>query len=275
MATGRRGQSVPVTPGRRLVAELMRQSRHVPLVTVRREFSVPALADVRAEGRPRISWVALFGRAYALVAQKHVHLRRSWISFPYGRIYEHPVSEGVVLVEREWQGEELVLGAKLRAIEEMPLPLFNRHLRRFRTEPLHTISPFRQQLRIARYPALVRRFNFWAALHVSGPRRCHRFGTFMISSLGNFGCELLAPPMPLTGYLTYGPVSPDGAVTVNLAFDHRVMDGRHAGRALEDLERVMNTTILTELQRATVPEQIPDTPLPSPEPAAADEFQTA
>jgi hypothetical protein len=225
-------------------------------VTVRREFSIAALAAARANGRPRVSWVALFGKAYALAARKHAHLRRSWLRFPFARQYEHPVSECVVLVERESHDEELVLGGKVRAPEAMPLLEFDRHVRRYRTEPVAGISPFRQLLRIARYPAFLRRFIFWSSIHWSGPKRCKRFGTFMISSLGNFGCELLAAPMPLTGYLTYGPISADGRVAVSLMFDHRVMDGRHAARALQDIEQILNTTVTMELRRAAGPAEV-------------------
>lgn len=248
MTEQRRGRSVPVSDGRRLVNELMRQSRGVPLVTLRREMSIPALVEARKHGASRLSWVAIFAKAYSLVAERNVHLRRNWLSFPWGRIYEHPVSECAVLVEREWQGEETVLAAKIRAPETMPLEELDGHLKRFRTDPVRLISSFRQLLRIARYPAILRRFIFWSTLNWSGFKRCKRFGTFMISSLGNFGCELLVPHMPLTAYLTFGPISPDGNVPVTLAFDHRVMDGRHAARALQDMEQVLNTTLARELR---------------------------
>jgi len=260
MTQERRGRSVKVSDGRRLVNELMRQSHRVPLVTVRRECSIPALVQARTEGAGRLSWVAIFAKAYGLVAERNEHLRRNWLSFPWGRIYEHPISECVVLVEREWQGEETVLAAKVRAPETMPLEELDGHLKRFRTDPVRSISSFRQLLRIARYPALLRRFIFWSTLNWSGYKRCKRFGTFMISSLGNFSCELLVPHMPLTAYLTFGPISPDGRVAVTLAFDHRVMDGRHAARALQDLEQVLNTTLARELRSMGTSEanRVPD-----------------
>jgi hypothetical protein len=258
MSERQRGTAIQVTAGRRLVLELMHQSRHVPLVTLRREFAIPTLVALRAEARPKISWVALFAKAYSLAARKHAHLRRNWLTFPFRRIYEHPNSECVVLVEREWQGEDIVLGGKLRAPEDMPIGEIDRHIRRFQREPIQSISSFRQLARIASFPAILRRFIFWSTLNCSGYKRCKRFGTFMISSLGNYGCELLAPHMPLTGYLTFGPISADGHVAVCLAFDHRVMDGRHAARALEDMESILNTKLLTELRlerrEATTPE---------------------
>src|SRR5687767_4290152 len=105
-----RGTSLPVPIGRRVVAEFLRQSRNVPLVTIRRPFAVPGLAAVRAAMNPRVSWVALFAKAYGLAARRHAALRQCWTTFPVNRLYEHPESNCVVLVEREWGGEEVVLG---------------------------------------------------------------------------------------------------------------------------------------------------------------------
>ena len=227
----------------------MRQARHVPVIAVRREFALPALAASRAAARRRISWVALFARAYALAAVRHDQLRRNWVSYPWPRIYEHPVSAAVVLVERECEGEPAVLGAKIRLPELMSLEEIDQHIRSFRSTPVRSISCFRQLLRVARYPAPLRWLVFWFAIHWSGYRRCKRFGTFMVSSLGNFGCETTVVPTPLTAYLTFGPVTNDGRVAVGLSVDHRVLDGRHAARALEDMERIMNTVLLGELRK--------------------------
>ncbi len=118
--------------------------------------------------KTKVSWIALFAKAYGLAARRHVHLRRNWLTFPWARIYEHPHSECVVLVERDWQGEEIVLGAKVRAPEDAAVAEIDRHIRRFRSEPVASISPFRQMLRIARYPALIRRLIFWSSLNCSG-----------------------------------------------------------------------------------------------------------
>lgn len=243
-----RGASLPVTVGRRLADEFLRQSRNVPLVTVQREFALPGLAAVRAATSPRVSWVALFAKAYGLAARRHAALRRSWTSFPFARLYEHPQSTCVVLVEREWRGEEMVLGGRVRGPETTTLLDLDRHVRRFQSAPIWTVSCFRQLLRMGRYPGLLRRFLMWSSLHWSGYTRSRRFGTFLISSLGNFGCESVNPRFPLTGYLTYGPISASGRVLVSLTFDHRVFDGRLAARALTDMESFLNTVLVAELR---------------------------
>src|SRR5262245_64454252 len=69
-----RGRMIPVTPGRRLVAELLQLSRQVPLLSIRRDFFIPALVAARHEADPPISWVAVFTKAYALLARGHPHL---------------------------------------------------------------------------------------------------------------------------------------------------------------------------------------------------------
>ena len=44
------------------------------------------------------------------------------------------------MVEREWQGETVLLGAKIRAPEDMPLTAIQRHIRRFKEAPVREIS---------------------------------------------------------------------------------------------------------------------------------------
>ncbi len=269
-----RGASLPVSVGRRVAAEFLRQSRHVPLVTARREFALSGLAAVRAGTNPRISWVALFAKAYGLAARRHAVLRRSWTTFPVTRLYEHTESVAVVLVEREWGGEELVLGGRVRGPETTTLRQIDRHVRRLQSAPVWSISCFRQMLRLGRYPALFRRFLMWSSLHWSGYKRSKRFGTFLISSLGNFGCETLHPHFPLTGYLSYGPIGADGHTTVGLTFDHRVMDGRQAARALVDIESFLNTALVAELRNNASGRHVgatahADTAAPDYEPLAA------
>lgn len=269
-----RGAPLPVSVGRRVAAEFLRQSRNVPLVTARREFTLPGLVGVRAAPHPRVSWVALFAKAYGLAARRHAVLRRSWTTFPFTRLYEHPASACVVLVEREVGGEETVLGGKIRAPEDMPLVDIDRYVRGFQTAPVRSVSCFRQTLRLGRFPALLRRFLMWSTLHWSGYRRSKRFGTFLISSVGNFGCETVHPHFPLTGYLSYGPISADGRTSVSLTFDHRVLDGRQAARALVDIESFLNTVLLAELRNSAAgraPSTIPDGDFVTPgyEPLAA------
>ncbi len=243
-----RGKIIPMHIGRRLVAELMHHARKVPSLPLARTCHIPQVVAARAEASPVPSWTAIFMKAYGLVGQHIPELRRAWIPFPYPRIYEHPISECGVLMEREVQGEPVVLGVKIRGPELTPLPQIDAHLKDFRESPVEKVSAFRQLLRLARLPWPLRRWFLWRVLALCGYRRARRMGTFVLSSLGNYGVEQMHPLTALTTYFTFGPISPDGQVTLKVIYDHRVMDGRTVARVLVRLEEVLNGAILHELR---------------------------
>jgi hypothetical protein len=234
-----------------MVAELLHHARKVPSLPLSRRVNVRELAELRRDaGRP--SWLGIFMKAYGLVARRYSELRRAWIPYPWPRLYEHPFSEPAVLVEREWQGEQVVLAGTLRAPEDKSLGEIDEVLRWFRDTPVWEVGSYRQILRLGRLPWLLRRFAFWSTLYFSGYTRAKRFGTFMMSSLGNFGVEQHHPLTPLTTYFTYGPISRRGRVTAKIIYDHRVMDGRTVARCLQELEETLNGPLVSELRELAV-----------------------
>lgn len=245
--------NIRLSPGRKIVLELLHHARAVPSIPVARELQVGALLDHRGRLPQRPSWTAIFMRAYGLVARQFPELRRAYIPWPYAHLYEHPQSICALVVEREWQGEQVLLGAKIVSPEELSIPVIHEHLRRFKQTPVWEVSAFRQILRLGRLPWLLRRFVFWQTLYLSGYKRAKRFGTFMLSSYGSLGAEQLHPLSCLTTLLTFGPISSAGEVAVKevavkIVYDHRVMDGRCVARCLSELERVMNTELAAELR---------------------------
>jgi hypothetical protein len=85
-------------------------------------------------------------------------------------------------------------------------------------------------------------------LYTSGRRRAGHIGTFGVSVTSGLGASGLDLLTPLTTGLNYGVVSADGSVDVRLTYDHRVLDGGTAARALADVETAMNGMILAELK---------------------------
>ena len=247
----RKGRRLTLSPARKIVLEILHHGRLVPALPLSKLMRVGKLSDVRKAGA-FVSWIAIFMKGYGLVAQRHPELRRAYIPFPWPHVYEHPISECALLLEREYDGEDIVLGAKLRAPEIQTLADLDEHMARFRNAPVQEIGDFRQWLRVGRLPGFLRRLTFWHTLYLSGYKRTKRLGTFAISSLGNLGVEQHHPVSPLTTYLTFGPISPQGEVNVKIIYDHRVMDGRCVARSLIDLEEMLNTRILDEL-RTMVP----------------------
>jgi hypothetical protein len=240
--------NLKLSPGRKIVLEMLHHARKVPSIPVARELNVAALADHRSASPERPSWTAIFMRAYGLVCQEYRELRRAFLPYPWAHLYEHPFSKGALVVEREVDGEPMLLAATIRKPENQTLAEIDRALRRFQTAPLRQISDFRQLVRFSRAPHLFRRFVFWHSLYFSGAVRAKRFGTFMLSSYGSLGAEQLHPITPLTTLFTFGPIAADGRVTVKIVYDHRVMDGRRVAQALASLQRVLDEVILDELR---------------------------
>lgn len=247
MADKRLGRRLRLSPGRKLVTEMLHHACKLPSIPVARVMNVGRLASLRQEIPRPPSWTAIFLRAYGLAAGHHAELRRAYIRWPVPHLYEHPFSIGSVVVEREVDAEPVLLAAKLRAPEEKSLACLHSYLRHFKQSPVQEIADFRHLLRLARLPWPLRRFLFWQTLNWSGNRRARRFGTFMVSSYGTLGAEQLHPLSPLSTLLTFGPISASGEVVVKIIYDHRVMDGRRVAEALAKIEQLLQHDLHEEL----------------------------
>ena len=179
-------------------------------------------------------------------ARQNAPLRRSYLEFPWPRLYEHPWMNCALAIERTYQGEDGVFVGIFRAPEQQSLVQIQQALSWYKNEPLEKVGFYRQALRFSRVPTPVRRMFWWVTLNISGYKRCKRFGTFGLSSYGNLGAENLHPISPLTTTLTYGPIDPaTGQVVVKLIYDHRVLDGAYIARRLRDIEDALKARSAT------------------------------
>jgi hypothetical protein len=243
-----KGRYLSPTGPRGFINDLVHFAHKVPSAPVSRSFDVSALRDPRARHGSRPSWSCLFMKAYALVGAEHSPLRRSYLEFPWPRIYEHPYMNCALAIERMYQGEEGVFVGLFRAPEQQTLVQLQAALRWYKNEPLEKVGFYRQALRFSKVPRPVRRFLWWSTLNISGFKRCKRFGTFGLSTYGSLGAEQLHPISPLTTTLTFGPIDPvAGRVIVKLIYDHRVLDGAFVARRLKEIEETLNGAILDEL----------------------------
>ncbi|HEY3788595.1 MAG TPA: 2-oxo acid dehydrogenase subunit E2, partial [Urbifossiella sp.] len=80
------GRSLPITPYRRVVTDLMHFSQQVPAVTAERPMDLSELVAARATSPCRPSWTVLFSKAYAIVSRDYPELRRSYLKCPWGRL---------------------------------------------------------------------------------------------------------------------------------------------------------------------------------------------
>lgn len=249
--TATQGRSVPLTSPRRLVIDLLHFSKKVPSIPVQRTFSVRELVQERnlelVDGH-RISWVALFIKAFGLIARDVADLRRAYLGFPWPRLYEHPCSIACVAVTKRWRGQEGVFFGHIREPEHQSLTAISERVRAFRNRPVEEFGVMRRALRTSRLPRPLRRLLWWYGLNVSGWLRASHFGTFGVSVYSGWGVESLHPLSPLTTTLNYGVVRPNGEVSVRLIYDHRVTDGVTIARALVALEQALLGPVLTELR---------------------------
>jgi hypothetical protein len=244
-----RGRYLPMVGPRRFIGDLVHFAHRIPSAPVSRTMDLRALAGPRTRHGARPSWACIFMKAYALVGAAHPPLRRSYLEFPWPRLYEHPWMNCALAIERSYRGEEGVFVGLFRAPELQTLAELQHWVGWYKNEALEKVGFYRMALRFGHVPRPIRRLLWWSTLNVSGYKRCKRFGTFGLSSYGALGAEQVHPISPLTTTLTYGPIDPASQhVVVKLIYDHRVLDGAYVARRLRDIEETLNGPILEELR---------------------------
>jgi hypothetical protein len=244
------GRWLPLSPFRRVVTDLMKFSREVPSCTADRRMDLRPLIAARDACTNRPSWCVLFGKAYALLGRDYPALRRSYVKFPWAHLYEHPHHVMTLNLERQFGDESIVLYCLIRAPENRSVAAMDVLVRHHKDAPLESLRSFQRSRDIGRIPWPLRNWFWWASLNVSGRRRCHNFGTFGISSIAAQGAGLMHLIPVLTSTLHYGLLDDEGQIEVRVSWDHRVMDGAPVGRALRDLESVLNREMVRELTAA-------------------------
>src|SRR5271154_5199431 len=78
-----KGRYVPISLPRRAVCDLLYFAKGIPTVPVQRRIDLRPAIEARARLANRPSWVAIFTRAYALVAKETPELRRYYQKFPW------------------------------------------------------------------------------------------------------------------------------------------------------------------------------------------------
>lgn len=241
------GKKIPLSLPRRFVGDILHFARRVPSVPMQRRMRLADVIEARGQLPQRFSWCAIFMKAWCIVASQRPELRRTYIPFPRGCIYEHPINVASFSLERTYNGEEGVFMARIPQPESISLRVLDQMVRAHKSAPLEDVESYRQTLWLSGLPRPLRRMLWWIALETSGTYKAHYFGTFAISvvaSLGAAGLHLLSP-MSMT--LNYGTFEPDGSLDFRLTYDHRVIDGAPAARALAAVEEVLHQQIREEL----------------------------
>src|SRR5262249_35271849 len=147
------GRRIRLSLARRIIGDLMYFARRVPTVPVQRRMSLAPLLAARQACHPRPSWVAVFTKAFALVAQKRAPLRRFYVGFPWAHLYETSASVATIAVERELPtGEDAVFFIQITAPADKPLAEIDQRLRHAKAAPLSSVGSYRRALLVGRLP---------------------------------------------------------------------------------------------------------------------------
>lgn len=242
------GRTVGLSLPRRFLADFMHFARKMPLVAVSRRMDLGPVVEARKAATPPPNWALLFAKTFALVAKGRPELRRAYMPFPWAHLYECDQSVATIAIEREYQGEPMVMFAVFKNPHETPLADLTRELHDFKTKPLEDVGPLHRTIRITKLPKLFRRALWVHALYQSGKIKAQNFGTFGVSSVAVAGATTVGMASLVTSTLSLGPFDAAGRLDVRLDFDHRVYDGIPAAAALAEIETVMRTVIVDELR---------------------------
>ncbi len=261
------GRSVPLSPARRMVGDILQASRQLPLVAGERTMHLKKLVDARRAAEPtkRPSWLAMFVKALARAADRHPELRRVFLTRPWHRLYQYNENIVGIVVERDCGGGEPGLFlARIHSPEKLTLAEIDAQVRKHKDRPLDEISGFKNALRMARMPLFVRRF-VWSLMMNWMPRLRAKFlgniGISLTAGMGAVGLTLLTP-WTFTAF--YDAFEDDGSLTFRFMLDHRVFDGHLACRAARAIEQELCGAILDEVRAL----KAPDVAQPGPAQAA-------
>jgi hypothetical protein len=226
------GCKLSLSPARRYVCDLLQLTRRIPAVPVQRRMKLADVAAAREAAAPRPSWRAIFLKAFAHVSAVNPLLRRSYLSLPWPRLHEHDETIASVPVEWLQHGEEELAFVSLRRPEAMSLSEIDAAL----------------QAENCPGPPRLPRFALRFGLACSGRFRTRLFGTFGLSAYAGLSAAPLHPLSMFAPTLHHGPVDERGMADVCLTYDHRVLDGCDAARALSAVEQMLHERLLTELR---------------------------
>ncbi|QEG22405.1 hypothetical protein [Mariniblastus fucicola] len=243
------GKRIALTNGRRLVDDVIRMANRTPLASIACDWELREVAQLRRMAKPRISWNVLVMKAMAAVAEQMPMLKQGYVSFPWGHLYEHHQSVGMMTMSRQYRGEERLLFARFNEPNNHTLVDLQAQYDFYRKAPIEEIKQFRHQIMFAKCPSLLRRFAWWALFNVWPVKRAFHMGTFGMSISGHRGAYGSKHLGPNTATIGVDPMPKNGISRALFTFDHRVIDGAPASEIVLRTRNILNTAIRQELAK--------------------------
>lgn len=247
-----KGKLLPFPPGRRFVLDILRAAKSVPSFPVDRWMDLAEVAEVREACRPRISWAALFVKAWGLVSAEVPQLRQSFVSYPWPYLYQHPISIASISVHRRIPGDssDRLIWCRIRQPENFSLHGIQNEINHSQQAPLESL--FLDGQRLARAPWPFRHIAWHILMRWWGRERAKKLGTFTLSTLAGQNATNRQHPLIVTTSLSYAPLDSLGRCLVTLQCDHRVLDGVLAAECLDRMEEIFHRSVIEELKASAL-----------------------
>lgn len=247
------GKKIRFPLERKLVLDILRASRSVPALPLDRAITLGRVAMLRQQCLRRISWTAIFVKAFAQVSQQVPQLTHCYLSWPWAHLYQHPATVAMVTVHRRDAGAaaDRLVFCRIKSPQLLSLAQIQDRLDTTRHEPLERAFPDGRLL--DGFPWPLRRFVWHLMMHWWGDAKCAKLGTFSISSLAGQKVSNRNHPLILTSSLSFTALDEAGRSTVTLLCDHRVLDGYLGAECLQKLEAVLLGAICDELASLAPP----------------------
>lgn len=234
-----------VPPDRRVIVDLMHLQKKFPMVAQERICDFSLLREVRDNSKLRIGWSVIFIKAFGIVAREFPQLRQTYMGGFKPSIYQHDCSIASLAIQREYNGAPWLFFARFYAPENETLMSLQDRLKNFISGPVK--EAFGDQMRVASYPWPIRKLIWWTRMSFSGYKRVKRLGTFGLTTLAGQNTTIQKPLSPLPFILTYGPFDERNRITLNLSYDHRLLDGALVATVMERIENVLTVNMSKEL----------------------------
>ena len=232
-----KGRYLPLSLPRRMVSDMLFAGQQLTLIPGERTMQLAEVVTARQAAWPKPSWLSLFIKAYANVAVRRPELRRVFLTWPWPRLFEYDETVVAISVEREWQGERVLLPCP-HSVARTKIIAGNRR----RPADLQRAA-CRIHLRFPRCPAPRQPSDVpaplvLAAIDEQSATAAGQFlGTLGGSVTAGMGEIALSLITPWTLTFFYDAVEDDGSQVVRVMFDHRVCNGRVICSTLKEVER--------------------------------------
>lgn len=251
-------RSAAIARQRRHTLHFLDFARRFAPVFLDTEVDMSAVREHRraaAAAGHRYSWVTYLMYTAARVLAEHPAANSSVAGHLRPRVAYHDGVDVKLALDKRLGGERVVLGTILREVQTATLDEIQRQVDHHRDGDPAMMPEYDNIRTLHRLPWIIR-FPLFGAMVGSLGRRRHMLGTLAVTSLGHSTVDGFHSVGGTTVTLGVGrivdrPVARDGVVLIapvlrlNLAFDHRVIDGAEAAEVL--------TEIRAALERADLP----------------------